>query len=154
MSREDPVKVHARLPRRSGMRLFRAFALLSAGAIVLILLGTGLGGRRLIRQHAIRRAERDASDLSSVVSRFQQDRIARLFGGDSAGLESPDAQALDEMMRAIASSMRLVKIKAFDANRRIVYSPEGSCGKRVPPMATSISRRTIFSIRSFGPSRR
>ena len=148
MSGKDSASVRKGGQARSGRQLFRVFVLVSVIGILIILLGTSLGGWWLIKKNAIRKAEEDAIVWASTVERLEYELIVWLIGSREPDVTGTrDFQTLDRVMHAISPLMHIVKIKVFSTDMRIVYSTDENIIGRVdrdnPELAAALSGRTV-----------
>lgn len=104
-------------------RLLRLFAGLSVLSVVAILLLAGSGIYRVFSGEMIRVAEQWAVYVGNTI--FDQDREVFLKAMKE-GVVRDDFEALDTRMKKFLISFDMYKIKAFSANKTIIYSTDHS----------------------------
>ncbi|MEW6219779.1 MAG: GGDEF domain-containing protein [Thermodesulfobacteriota bacterium] len=112
--------------RRGPQGLLQLFALLSLGAIVLIMVFTGLGITRVSERSVIGDAERTAVGIGRAI--FTQESghlLGQGPGGKPMLVVSPEGLAtLDRRMTGYLAPFNMLRIKFFAPDKEIVYSTD------------------------------
>lgn len=105
--------------------LLRAFVALSVVSIAVILALSGTAIHRVFKDEMVRVAESWAVYVGNTI--FEQERAVLVSeDGRTATLREADFKALDARMKKFLMSFNMHKIKAFSADRTIIYSTDHS----------------------------
>ncbi len=112
--------------KKSTFHLFHYFYLVAIGAIVIILIVAGLGLRHILRDFAIHAAEHTAIHISSALSDNQIEPLVSSRRNERLPLSvsQEELPKLDRAMRKFLLSFEVVKVKIYDAEKRIIYSTD------------------------------
>lgn len=109
------------MPRLDPDGLMRLMTWVSVLSLLLILSLAGYGFQRVFTAHVIHNAEETAVRLSELLAgegRLLLDKSGHLT------LSAPNRERLDHRLRTLSAPFGVVKIKIYDAKRKILYSTD------------------------------
>ncbi len=120
------VEVKKSIARGSIQLLLSRLILASGISMVVIIVGSGYGIYRIYSNHIIHAAEDNAVQLGQALVLEQRDL---LFSRDPAGrprlfVDPRNLETLDRRLRPFLHSFQIVKIKIYNAGRKIIFSTE------------------------------
>ncbi|MBI4967337.1 MAG: GGDEF domain-containing protein [Rhodospirillales bacterium] len=137
--------------RENPSRLLGLFAILSVLSVAMILALSGIGFHRVIQNEMMTVAEEKAHQFANAI--FAQERATLLHhdkGRPVIAVAEADFAALDKRMKQTLINFDMYKIKAFSADRTIVYSTDHKIIGKVEDLndklAEVIVRDTVVSV--------
>lgn len=129
-----PTNSHMDAPPKNspGPRLFGFSILSSLGAVATLLLVAGTGLWCVLRGNAIEEAEYEATHISEVLRDCELRQLVQgMSSGGQVSLTQDRMQEINGRLRAFLVPFKIVNVKLYDTNGRIVYSTDRSIiGKR------------------------
>lgn len=124
-TKRSRLKAAARAINRNPDHLLKFFALLSVCSVIAILILAGLGIHRVYSDEMMLVAEETATYVGNSI--FEQERnvlLKEINGRATMSVTPEDFAFLDARMKTFLRTFNMYKIKAFSAEKEIIYSTD------------------------------
>lgn len=129
-------------PRARPSRLLKRFVLYSLASMVAILMLVGSGLHYIYREQLIKSAQDSSVAIAEALFEHEREALVETSSEGKARVfvEDADYMGLDQRMRLFLRAFGMVKIKVYDAGKKIVYSTDHAIVGQVDAANASLER--------------